>query len=70
MTGVNIFLEYLTEERVSKVHNDGSLIGLWYVKARHTEDAAMWEKAFTFDGGIDFFYSDMPLAAMEYRNSH
>ena len=30
MTGVNIFYNYLTQERVEKVHSTGSFIGLWY----------------------------------------
>ena len=32
-----------------------------------TPEPDMWEKAFTIDGGVDFFYSDYPLQAMELR---
>ena len=28
----------------------------------------MWEKVFTCDGGVDFFYSDKPLEAMKFRD--
>mmetsp|Transcript_13204 Transcript_13204/g.17964 ORF Transcript_13204/g.17964 Transcript_13204/m.17964 type:complete len:129 (+) Transcript_13204:519-905(+) len=69
-TGVNIFLDYLTEERVTKVHSNGGYVGLWYAASKHTEDAAMWEKVYTTGAGIDFFFSDKPVEAIEARNRH
>ena len=69
MTGVNIYIEYLTPERVLKVHSTKNFIGLWYVAVRQTEDAEMWSKVFLSGGGVDFFYSDKPLEAMAIRDS-
>ena len=68
MTGVNIFLSYLTDERVNKVHNDGSFIGLWYVASRTEENTEMWQQVFKVDCCVDFFFSDKPVEAMQARD--
>lgn len=69
MQGVNINYEYLTAERVQKVHSEEHFIGLWYSVAMQTENEQMWHSAFTSGGGVDFFYSDNPLDAMQTRNN-
>lgn len=69
MTGVNIYYEYLTPERVKKVHSTQNFIGLWYVAVMQTEDVEMWSRVFLSGGGVDFFYSDKPLEAMATRDS-
>ena len=70
MTGINIMYDYLTEERVRKVHGSEKLMGVWYFAKTRTEDAEMWAKLFTIEGGVDFFFSDNPVEAMQIRDSH
>ena len=42
MTGINIYIEYLTEEMITKVQNEDSLIGIWYSARRSEETEEMW----------------------------
>ena len=41
---------------------------MWYSAARASEDNAFWDKMFGL--GVDFFYSDKPLEAMQARELH
>ena len=64
-TGINMMLQYMTVERVSRVRNNGGLIGLWYYAPKDpNENHEMWSKVFTICGGVDFFFSDKPVQAM------
>ena len=66
---MNIFLNYLTKERVEKVHSTNNFIGLWYAASHETENDDLWARIFTTGDGVDFFYSDHPLEAMQARET-
>ena len=66
--GINIMLQYLTDEIVSQTHASGSLVGLWYAARLNPLEDDMWQQVFSAAGGVDFFFSDKPLHAMEARN--
>ena len=68
-TGINIMLQYMTEERIKKVQKSGHLVGLWFSMAREgKEDVKVWKQVFTMAGGVNFFYSDRPLESMKARD--
>ena len=68
-SGVNIFFNYITEQVVNKVHQQGNnKIGLWHCARRNTENDHMYRQIFTIGGGVDFFFSDKPVEAMLARD--
>jgi len=68
MTGVNISYSYLTNAVATRVLQDQSYLGVYYCANVQRENQEMWQKAFTTCGGVDFFYSDIPIPAMQVRD--
>lgn len=64
-----MMLEFMTVARVKKVRRSGGLFGLWYLALWNpNEGDKIWNKVFTIEGGVDFFFSDKPLQAMQARD--
>lgn len=69
MVGMNIDYWQFRADRVEKIHSTNNFVGLWYSVTRASENEEMWFKAFTEGGGVDFFFSDKPIEAMQSRDS-
>ena len=69
ISGVSMKLQSLNENISRKIRADGGLIGIWFYANKDSEDEEMWRNVFTTGGGVDFFYSDHPLEAMQVRDA-
>ena len=50
------------------MRSGGNLIGLWYKASVNPDEHVLWEDVFSIGGGVDFFFSDTPIKAMQARD--
>ena len=55
-------LERLTQGSVDYAHKKGDIVGVY------SEHEELWEYAFDVIDGLDFFFSDNPVEAMNVRD--
>lgn len=65
--GVNIPMQHLSKAAVDKFHTLGLTVGVWLERENHKETEALYDEV--FHSGADFAFLDVPVPAMEYRNS-
>lgn len=66
--GIIISATYLTPLIVEKAHNAGKFVGVWISRGNSVENEELYHKVFSLK--VDFFYLDIPIKGMEYRNQN
>ena len=63
-------MKNLSVDNIKKVHGKDQLIGVWIDhNLSLVEGSNLWDKVFKGPTTVDFFYSDKPVEAMQYRDS-
>lgn len=66
VSGINLAEHYMTKERVDAIKQHGGTIGVWFGKKVCPENEELYSRI--FNAGVDYFYSDCPLEAMQARD--